>query len=343
MYRVVASSKNTVSLRPSIENGPIVENGIVRSPFIICCSGRSGSSHLGRMLNAHPEISCLDEVGFITDLVSDEGETPTLEAFHSYLAKDRGFYSQGLSLNKELPFQAAVNDFLCQRKDPQQMKAIGIIAHFDFIRLKRLWPNARFIHLTRDGRDVAYSWLKERELDQSAWFAAKRWQAAENAWDVVAGELDADEYLSLTYEDFVSDVEGTLHQLCDFIGIDYDAKMLDFCEEGSYFQMPDPKFIGLWRKQLSPPEVRLAEACISEQLVSRGYTLSRYQPLKVSPLKVKSLKLHQTWFRQWSKVKLLGPKLYSLDLLSRRVVKSTRLRASVQKRMNKKVDAQLLR
>lgn len=331
------------SLYPQVGVNPVVENGIVQAPFIICCSGRSGSSHLSCMLNSHPLISCLDEVGFITDLVSDEGDIPDLETYHNYLSTDRGFYSQSLTLNKDLDFQAAINDFLCQRKAPQQLKSIGIIAHFDFIRLKRLWPNARFIHLTRDGRDVTYSWLKERKLDHSAWFAAKRWQVAEQAWDMVARELAPNEYLEITYEDFVSNVEGTLHQLCDFIGLPYDENMLNFAESDSYFQMPDPKFIGLWRKHLSVEEIRLAEACLSEQLVSRGYALSAYKPLKVSAFREKVLKLGQSRFRQWSKIKFFGPKLYSLDLFSRRVVKSARLSESVKQKMNKMVDAQLLR
>lgn len=330
-------------LEARANRGPVVQNGIVQAPFIICCSGRSGSSHLGRMLNSHPYISCLDEVGFITDVVSDDGEIPDLETYHSYLRTDRGFYSQYLTLNEDLDFQATINDFLCQRKDPQQMQAIGIIAHFDFIRLKRLWPNARFIHLTRDGRDVAYSWLKERKLDRSAWFAAKRWKTAEDAWDVLAEELSPGEYLELTYEAFVSDVEGTLHRLCNFIGLPYHDQMLDFVEKNSYFQMPDPKFIGLWRRHLSPREVRLTEACLSTQLVAKGYTLSDYKPLRVNALDVKLLKLGEAVHRQWSKFKFFGPLLYSLDLFFRRVVRSTRLQASVKQKMNQRVDAQLLR
>ena len=331
------------SIKTTVGASPVIENGIVQAPFIICCAGRSGSSHLGRMLNSHPLISCLDEVGFITDLVSDAGDIPDLETYHDYLSQDRGFYSQPLTLNKELDFQSAINDFLCQSKNPQQMKAIGIIAHFDFIRLKRLWPNARFIHLTRDGRDVTYSWLKERKLDHSAWFAAKRWQVAEQAWDVVASELAPNEYLEITYEDFVSNVEETLHQLCAFIGAPYDDNMLNFCEEGSYFQMPDPEFIGLWRKHLSVEEIRLAEACCSQQLVSRGYTLSDCKPMRVNALDKKVLKLGQIRFRQWSKVKFFGPKLYSLDLFSRRVLKSARLSESVKQKMNEMLDAKLLR
>ncbi|MFK8181750.1 MAG: sulfotransferase [Phormidesmis sp.] len=333
----------TSSLESTDRQNLTVKNGIVQSPFIICCSGRSGSSHLSLMLNSHPLMSCLDEVSFITDLVSDEGDLPDLETFHDHLSTDRGFYSQHLTLNKSLDFQAAANDFLCQRKDPSQMQAIGITAHFDFIRLKRLWPNARFIHLTRDGRDVTYSWLRELELDHSAWFAAQRWQTAEDAWDVLASELEPDEYLELTYEDFVRNVEGTLHRLCEFIGLPYDEKMLDFAEEGSYFQMPDARFIGLWRKHLSPKEIRLAEARLSKQLVSRGYMLSVYPPLKVSNLQVKYLKLREVMLRQWSNLKFFGPWLYSLDLLFRRVLKSTRLHAPVQKQMNKRIDAQLLR
>lgn len=328
-----------------LQSSPLQTNQahLVQQPFFICCAGRSGSTHLGLMLNNHPQLSCLDEIGFVTELVSDEGDIPDLDAYHRFLSLDRIFFTLGLKLDKRLDFYGLANDFLLQGKQHSPLKAVGSISHFDFIRLLRIWPNARFIHLTRDGRDVTYSWLKELELDRSAWFAAQRWQKAEQAWDKLVKELAPQQYIELTYEDFVANVPATLRQVCSFVGVPYDEQMLEFAEEGSYFQYPDSKFIGLWRSGLSRDEIRLAEARIAQQLVSRGYQLSELPPLKVGRLDKILWKLQAMVFRQWHKVGRLGPKLYALDLLVRRVLPFEGLRKAIQQRINQRIHAQLIR
>jgi hypothetical protein len=58
--------------------------------------------------------------------------------------------------------------------------------HYD--RLLRLWPEARFIHLVRDPRDVASSCIGMGWAG-NVWTGVTRWIEAERLWDEVRGDL----------------------------------------------------------------------------------------------------------------------------------------------------------
>jgi hypothetical protein len=96
--------------------------------------------------------------------------------------------------------------------------------HMDVIQ--RFIPEARFIHLVRDGRDVALShkglWFGPGSLQEAgAWWASKI-QAARKQ----IGRLNY--YLEIRYEDLVSCPEPTLRQVCDFIALSWNPVMLDY-------------------------------------------------------------------------------------------------------------------
>ncbi|OKH48808.1 hypothetical protein NIES30_09035 [Phormidium tenue NIES-30] len=286
----------------------------------MCCSGRSGSTHLRLMLDHHPQLSCIDEVGYITELVSDDGAIPDIATYRQWLESEFIFQSCcDFTIDPDLDFRGLVNDFLCQQRDCSDKLAVGAISHFDFIRLLRLWPNARFIHLVRDGRDVAYSWMKEMHLFGNPWFAAEKWREAEQAWDRLAQHLPEGQYLEITYEDMVNDTVGTLTEVCEFLGVDYNARMLNFSKAGSYFTRPDPKFSGLWRSHLSPWEIQVVEANISDLLIDRGYELSNLPRLPVNSLDIKRFKLADKVFMWQRRISFFGLRLAVAEYMSRRL------------------------
>ncbi|WP_255524859.1 sulfotransferase [Nodosilinea sp. FACHB-13] len=304
----------------TLTRGLSTQRPLVKSPFFICCSGRSGSTHLRLMLDHHPQLSCVDEVGYITELVSDDGDMPDVATYRQWLESDFIFQSCcDFTIDPDLDFYELVNDFLCQQKDCSNKQAVGAISHFDFIRLLKLWPDARFIHMVRDGRDVAYSWMKEMHLFENPWFAAEKWREAEQAWERLAQRLPEGQYLEITYEDMVNDTVGTLTEICQFLGVDYDAEMLKFSKAGSYFTLPDPKFSGLWRSHLSPWEIQVAEANISDLLIDRGYKLSELPRLTVSSLDLKRFKLMEKVFMWQRRISFFGLRLSAVEYLSRRL------------------------
>jgi len=86
---------------------------------------------------------------------------------------------------------------------------------------------ARFIHLIRDGRDVALSrstW-SEGEIGDLA-KAARRWRKRIERAREDAAELDS--YLEIRYEDLVLDTESTLRRVCELLELDFDPGMLTY-------------------------------------------------------------------------------------------------------------------
>jgi hypothetical protein len=95
--------------------------------------------------------------------------------------------------------------------------------------ISRLLPEARFIHVIRDGRDVALS-LRD------TWFAPARDMATlARYWrDLVRGARLAGDglptYLEVRYEDLVSQPVREVERVCRFLGLPYDEAMLRYWE-----------------------------------------------------------------------------------------------------------------
>src|SRR5262249_10285452 len=149
-----------------------------------------------------------------------------------------------------------------------------------FDRLLRIWPDARFIHIVRDGRDVGRSVI-ERGWAGNMYTAVEPWIEAELLWSRLCPVLAAERRTEIRYETLVGEPVATLTRLCEFIGVPYDPAMLEYPHD-STFDRPSPQLIGQWKRKLSPDAVRLAEARIGPILIERGYELSGYPRLEVT-------------------------------------------------------------
>jgi hypothetical protein len=156
--------------------------------------------------------------------------------------------------------------------------------------LHALWPEAKFVHIIRDGRDVSLSainWSRAYKLARrySTWTEDPATTAAEWwEWHVRLGREDGGSlapqlYQEVRYETLVSVPEETCAALCDFLGVPYDDAMLKFHE-----RMPDPCFYvkqnkwriivtGLrdWSTQMPAQDLERFEAAAGELLEELGY------------------------------------------------------------------------
>ena len=95
-------------------------------------------------------------------------------------------------------------------------------------RIQRALPEAHFIHLIRDGRDVAMS------LSEVSWgpgdvqAAATKWVEELSRARHRARRLAAGTYMELRYEDLVADPEPLLRRIADFVDLPWDASMLEY-------------------------------------------------------------------------------------------------------------------
>jgi hypothetical protein len=151
--------------------------------------------------------------------------------------------------------------------------------------LAELLPEAKFIHVVRDGRDVAVSW-------QNTWFGPK--SLALRAWlwsrHIDEGlkweERNPEKYLRIRYEEFISAPESFLQQIGDFTGLplnedEYPQSSLDWYEfiNKNIHMARITKPVSSqnkqkWRIAMPPEDLALFEAIAGESLEKAGYQRS---------------------------------------------------------------------
>ena len=101
-------------------------------------------------------------------------------------------------------------------------------------RIGRTLPESRFIHLIRDGRDVALS-QSARAINEQPPPAeqAARWVKRIGKARDQAATLKGARYVEARYEDLVRDPEGTLRRICEFIDLPWDPAMLTYHERAA--------------------------------------------------------------------------------------------------------------
>lgn len=98
-------------------------------------------------------------------------------------------------------------------------------------KIHRKIPEARFIHLIRDGRDVRLSQLGRGSDHPTPEQHARRWRR--RVQDARDQSTELSHYIEVRYEDLVADPEGQLRRLCEFCGLDWDPGMLRFHERAA--------------------------------------------------------------------------------------------------------------
>jgi len=124
--------------------------------------------------------------------------------------------------------------------------------------LVTLFPQARFIHLVRDPRDVFCSYRDMALLESSSIYkpmlssnveiVADEWvQNNENVIKVLEINKSVSSYL-LRYEDLVADPEKNARSLCVWLGLDFAPEMLSFHELNQKNQL-EPAETMDWKKK----------------------------------------------------------------------------------------------
>jgi hypothetical protein len=156
-------------------------------------------------------------------------------------------------------------------------------------------PEARFIHIIRDGRDVALSvrplWFGPNSIEEAAYW----WRAR-----VHAGRADGQHvaYTEVLYEDLVNDPEPHLTRLCAFIGLGFDPVMLTshrsagtrlrelhdnehvsaITRRGILARVSSPvtsERVGRWCTEMMPSEQDTFDAIAGDVLAELGYSRGR--------------------------------------------------------------------
>lgn len=160
-------------------------------------------------------------------------------------------------------------------------------------KILALYPNARFIHMLRDGRDVAcslrhfplYGWngfgISGQAVNRSIAASAALWK-----WYAGCGlaHRDHPRCLEVRYEELMADPQAQLGRICAFLGEPFEMEMLasdpvdpSAWQRARFLGNPDagsgirPAQTGRWRSEMSPAEQRDFRHIAGSLLVAAGY------------------------------------------------------------------------
>ena len=287
------------------------------TPIFLVAAERSGTTMLRLMLDHHPEVAFFSEFEFAVDRISDSGDFPDVGSYREWIAKDRVFLDSGFRVDPALGYPELVRSFLEQKRRRDEKPQVGATVHWGIDRLGSVWPDARYIHLLRDPRDVARSTIAMGWAG-NVWTGVERWLEAEAAWSRLRDGLPRDRWVELHYESLVQDPEGQLQAICDFLGVRYDARMLEYPEFTTY-PAPDPSVASRWQQTLSEEELGLLEQRVGSRLADCGYLPSGAPTIAVTPRMERRLRRQDRIARVRFRIERYGIFLFSAEYLSRKL------------------------
>jgi Sulfotransferase family len=215
------------------------EKTLTPSPFIVGV-GRSGTTMLRLMLDAHPDLAIPPETHFLPQaaLACERAPDPRqafLETVRFNNPRWGDYHIEGDLLARRIaaiePFNLSeavrafyglyTEKFGKRRwgdKTPHYLRKMELI--------QSLLPEAHFIHLIRDGRDVAMSAKGLSFGHDTIEEAARQWRSWIKRARSQSQNLDF--YLEVRYEDLVLNTESTLKKVVDFIDLPWSTNMLDY-------------------------------------------------------------------------------------------------------------------
>jgi hypothetical protein len=282
---------------------------------------RSGTTLLRLMLDAHPQLAIPGETHFIPKLIR---RWRKLEAVATPDAERRRIYLELITTHPRWPdlgIQADALERHLEAISPLTLAGVARAVHvvhaegqgkprwgdktprylLELRRIKRALPEATFVHLIRDGRDVALSLRDVGWGTDDAAEAAERWSASIRAARRKARRLAPGSYLEVRYEQLVSGPEPTLRAIAEFAELPWHDAMLAHHEhaadriaglirdrrsgQGSVAATADERAAQLarvdepprtdrverWRAEMAATERRRFEAVAGDLLEELGY------------------------------------------------------------------------
>ncbi|MCF6222628.1 MAG: sulfotransferase [Flavobacteriaceae bacterium] len=224
-------------------------------PFFILGNPRSGTSLFRLMLNSHPNVVVPPESGFLQWWYSkyknwsirDSQNIEFVKIFIKDILSSKKIEDWKLDskMVEENIFKFQPSNYgelssliYYSYKNNSDIKLIGdknnYYIHY-LSTLDSIYPTSKYIHLIRDGRDVACSYKKIKTLDTNSLYKpnlntgiqkiALEWKTNINGIDTF---LENKKAVKIRYEDLLLNPEEELKKVCNFLEISFHKQMLDF-------------------------------------------------------------------------------------------------------------------
>jgi hypothetical protein len=205
------------------------------APFIVGV-GRSGTTLLRLMLDAHSTLAIPPEANFSSAIAAFEqgGAGPAVEAMVGHelwadynLSADE--FARRVESRRPRVFADVLRVFYGFYAELQGKSRWGNKTPYFLARMtlvQEVVPEARFVHIVRDGRDVALSTVP-------VWFGPNDIAGVAREWSrmLTMARRQADSlahYTEVRYEDLVREPVPVLQRLCEFLELEWEPAMLDY-------------------------------------------------------------------------------------------------------------------
>jgi Sulfotransferase family len=265
-------------------------------PLIVLGVGRSGTTLLRVMLDRNSELAIPDESFFVLPLARRHPGRIVLRSFYDDLRRLPRLGDWGITPEDVRPFlhdgmrtreavAAIFEAYAAHARKPRWGDKTPL--YMQHLRLlQRLFPDALWLHLVRDGRDAALSflalppgfsgktWAQPRTVAQ---FAA-RWRVEIEAARALARRV-GDRYRELRYEDLVADPERELRGICAFASLPWEGEMLAYPGTIDVSKLPEHRRLAQpptpnlrdWRHEMSRGDALSFERVAGDTLRAFGY------------------------------------------------------------------------
>lgn len=321
---------------------------------------RSGTTLLFNILKNHPvvftrapEPKLFASLPILRRTYGDLEDDETLKAYIAFIAnvarfrwsmdklnqplvEDQDFNGEDVQSilrrvqNREyVPMIKLVYDQMAGEHEKKFWYVKSQVVYFD--RIFHWIPEARFIEIVRDPRDVLASKKKDKE---SVWEpgkyseAKKPFKELEKAYDpiwdslswkaeVAAGmkikEAHPAIIHSVRYEDLVRDPEYYTRDICEFLGIEFYERQLDVPKRNSSLWQNKPVGIGTqsvekWKRILTPEEASICQFLTRRQLKARNYEVGNIESNNYKILTMLINSIGEFFQRLLNRMKMFGPK-----------------------------------
>jgi len=252
------------------------------------------------MLTAHPDMAIPPETHFVVSMSKTPGVVVDgrvdvgllvgrLEGHHGFvkMGLEPQEVRRRLGASEPLSYADAIRQIFgmyaaSKGKSRYGDKTPGYVMHIP--ELSRLLPEARFIHVIRDGRDVLLSNLETRFGPADVAEGALVWRRVVSAGRRAGSELGPGRYCELRYEDLLNDPEAEIRRLAEFVSLDFHDDMLQYFERGNeivgsawhhrHLNLPPTKGLRNWRIEMPRQHVFAFEVLAGGQLEALGYDRS---------------------------------------------------------------------